>query len=1316
MSTFKANITTSKRYAPHRVSHPASLFFLMLMSMVLVACGGSGNKESNTASLVVPWPQMEGDKAAQKTSASTAKSAISSITQIVITVQDNNNAELSRGTITNPGQALTINVPAGVPLSVTGVAYNKDEIVYQGRATVNPVQPSSEFQVNLILNPLWKLDIATTVDTDAKNNLGNGPSGLAMFGQDDRSLFFLSQASNLVTGDENGKADLFLKTLNTGSINNVHSNNQGGVATYAKDAIGFGDWAISSSGEFVAFVSDANNLVAGDNNQAADLFFKNTRTREVQRLMSANGALSAWSGLSMTNDGSKIAFYSAVPLIGVNDGPGMYILDVATKNPRYIGAGRAPLISGDGKTVVYKDAAKASLFLYDTTSEKIDLIDSVGNGRQIVNYAISQDNQIVVYLTATVNQDGSTAAPAVFIYNRMDDSVKLISTDTKNRPVPGSWSATAQSAPPATGSVTVQANDYSSFIINNDVLLPFVSNDGKYVIFEAGTKIYVKDTTNGVTTAIARAGANPTISPNGTYIAYTATADKRLYVEPNLLLHSPALTLVGEMLTQADKQTIALSWKPIPGAVSYNVYMGKAAVTKDNFERKFENVDIPFFAKELARQTTYFFAVTAVDGMGVETTIATPQIATSDTAPPITSQPLIPKPGTPAGLKAVPLAGAMQLDWGAVEGASGYNLYWSTRPGVGINGRRIPVNQPSFPHKELTSGTTYYYVVTAVNGGGESLPSAEVSARLPIAPPANIGATPSNNSALIQWGQVTGATTYNIYIAPNATLTADNYAQLGGYKFENVKSPFTVPQTLTNGQDYFVLIEARNELGERTFSPLTSVTPGPTAVPAKPVLKATAKQNEVELSWAPVSTAQSYNLFWSDTADAASGGTLIENVRSPFVHTGLVNGTTYFYVLTAINQVGSSPFSDQVQAVPDALISDLRFSDTNLDLCVKRAITPEVTRALQVTSLNCAKKSITNIDGLQVFPNLVTLDLDENAVSDITPLSGLTALRTLKLTANKVGDIQALAALVNLEVLTLANNGANASKSISLDPLRNLTKLTRLDAPKNGITDVTPLAGLTALVDVNLSGNQLTNISALGNLTRLNALDLSANTIADISDLANLLSLKVLRLNNNAITDISALAALTLLTDLSLNSNQISNVQPLSGSSQLKTLWLQNNEIMDISFLGGLAALTDLQLNINVIIDVTALSRLTALNKLNLNTNQLRMGVSTLAALKNVNAPTDPAIDLRANPEIPCGDVQALEAGLPDDGAAETGKVQWDPAICVITPPPPIIIGIGPFSAFDPPAACAGGRGKIDEDDDDNENCPRNRGRGPRKS
>jgi fibronectin type 3 domain-containing protein len=71
------------------------------------------------------------------------------------------------------------------------------------------------------------------------------------------------------------------------------------------------------------------------------------------------------------------------------------------------------------------------------------------------------------------------------------------------------------------------------------------------------------------------------------------------------------------------------------------------------------------------------------------------------------------------------------LAWDAVQDATSYNVYWNDASGVKRhNGRKVSTLNNSAIIKGLKHGTTYYFVVTAVNASGESKESEELSFRV----------------------------------------------------------------------------------------------------------------------------------------------------------------------------------------------------------------------------------------------------------------------------------------------------------------------------------------------------------------------------------------------------------------------------------------------------------------------------------------------------------------------------------------------------------------------------------------------------------
>jgi hypothetical protein len=132
------------------------------------------------------------------------------------------------------------------------------------------------FQIltSVVLAVLWgasAVHAQTTVrvSVDSQGTQANGWSACPSISSDGRFVAFYSEASNLVAGDTNGRSDIFVHDRETGRTTRVSVDSQGAEA----DERSYSP-SISSGGRFVAFQSLASNLVAGDTNGRQDVFVR----------------------------------------------------------------------------------------------------------------------------------------------------------------------------------------------------------------------------------------------------------------------------------------------------------------------------------------------------------------------------------------------------------------------------------------------------------------------------------------------------------------------------------------------------------------------------------------------------------------------------------------------------------------------------------------------------------------------------------------------------------------------------------------------------------------------------------------------------------------------------------------------------------------------------------------------------------------------------------------------------------------------------------------------------------------------------------
>ena len=142
---------------------------------------------------------------------------------------------------------------------------------------------------------------------------GNGDCHEAQASSDARFVVFASNASNLAPDDTNSVVDIFVRDRETGRTERVSTDSNGAQAAPSFfEAYGC---AISNDGRYVAFVSDAQNLVSGDTNWAPDVFVKDRSTGVTERVsVSSSGTQQSYDFLDVfgscviSDDGRYVGF------------------------------------------------------------------------------------------------------------------------------------------------------------------------------------------------------------------------------------------------------------------------------------------------------------------------------------------------------------------------------------------------------------------------------------------------------------------------------------------------------------------------------------------------------------------------------------------------------------------------------------------------------------------------------------------------------------------------------------------------------------------------------------------------------------------------------------------------------------------------------------------------------------------------------------------------------------------------------------------------------------------------------------------------
>ena len=295
------------------------------------------------------------------------------------------------------------------------------------------------------------------------------------------------------------------------------------------------------------------------------------------------------------------------------------------------------------------------------------------------------------------------------------------------------------------------------------------------------------------------------------------------------------------------------------------------------------------------------------------------------------------EPAAPSGVVASAGDGNVNISWNVVSKATSYNVYWSTTSGISktsYTGKITGVTSP-YPHMGLINDTTYYYVVTAVNSYGESSESSQVSATptstvfpditAPLNTTAsnfiNSGAASTNStnvtltlSATDNAG-VTGYCAKELSAAPLGNDTC--WTSISSVTSYSAGITFTLSSVEGTKTVYVWFKDAAGNISSAANDSIILGSP-----PSAPTgVTATVSDGQATISWDAVSNATSYNIYWSTTSGVTkSTGTKISNITSPYTHTGRTNGTTYYYVVTVVNDFGESAESSQLSVIPQAPI------------------------------------------------------------------------------------------------------------------------------------------------------------------------------------------------------------------------------------------------------------------------------------------------------------------------------------------------------------------------------------------------------------
>ena len=266
----------------------------------------------------------------------------------------------------------------------------------------------------------------------------------------------------------------------------------------------------------------------------------------------------------------------------------------------------------------------------------------------------------------------------------------------------------------------------------------------------------------------------------------------------------------------AGSSQAVLSWGAVSGASSYILFW-KTSSGVSSSDTSIASISTNSYTHtSLSNGTTYYYKVAAVNSSGTGTLsseVSTTPAADSGGGSTSTLS-------APANMTATATTGTVSLNWDAVSGATSYTLYWATSSGITSSSSAITsISTDNYTHASLSNGSTYYYKVAAIDDAGTGTLSSEVNASPVLSVPTNLTATSGNGQNVLDWDNVTGATSYTVYW-DNATGVSSSSTTVTSISSDNYTH-----SSLTNGTAYYYKVAAVDASSTGTLSSEVSATP-----------------------------------------------------------------------------------------------------------------------------------------------------------------------------------------------------------------------------------------------------------------------------------------------------------------------------------------------------------------------------------------------------------------------------------------------------------------------------------------------------------
>ena len=477
---------------------------------------------------------------------------------------DNNNAYdvFVRDTTTDTAELISQAAPTLQSLTADGLSsVGTSTVSADGRYVVftsmadNVVTNDTNGSQDVFVRDLQSGTNVLVSVNSAGTGSANGFSGSPAISADGRFVAFVSDAGDLTPDQTNRTDNIYLRDLQSGTTQlvSVSTNGTGGNAASSAPAIG-------SGGRYVAFVSQASNLVTNDFNNSSDVFWRDLQTGTTVSVTPAGRALA----FSMSADVRRVACLAGLP-------PKMLVWDSPSQTVVYSNATAsisALTISADGNFVVYQ--AGNQLSGHDLKSN-IDLTIGTTVPFGKMSPQISSNGRFIVYVSGASNvvANDTNNTTDVFLYDLQTATTTLTSF---NHDRTGSGNGPSDSPSISADGRFVTYRSSADDLAAGD-------NNGQPDVFVfdrlTGTNTLVSVNQSGTASGNDRS-TGPTISTDGTTIVFRSVAADLItgdfnntqdvfffHVPTNPMDATPKFSAQASVLPDANQ--VAITWDAVPG-------------------------------------------------------------------------------------------------------------------------------------------------------------------------------------------------------------------------------------------------------------------------------------------------------------------------------------------------------------------------------------------------------------------------------------------------------------------------------------------------------------------------------------------------------------------------------------------------------------------------------------------------------------------------------------------------------------------------------------------------------------------------------